>query len=142
MNSPGTITPQTNTALCEAAAKYGQVIDVPCFLEGADGFVTTYLTKPENGLKTLVTGDEEHLAISVDGKDGKSKVFVNVDLTPPDDAPVSIVEPGLYDEKGERNAETGEFARPILRALTEVEGQELIMDLHTLIAKMPQDRRK
>jgi hypothetical protein len=141
MSSPNVISPQTNAALHDAAVKYSQIIDVPCYLEGADGFAITYLGKSEDGLEILVTGDEEHLAISVNGRDGKSKGLVNVDLTPPDSAPASIVEPGLYNEQGERDAEIGKYARPVLRALTEVEGQELTMDLHTLIAKMPEDRR-
>ncbi len=142
MTYPGTITPQTNTALSDAAEKYRRTTLIPAYLEGADGFATTYLGEREDGLKTLVTGDEEQLTVSAEGQDGETKVFVNVDLSPPDGAPASIVEPGFYDENGNRNSETGKFARPIVRALTEVEGQELVMDLHTLIAKMPTDRRK
>jgi hypothetical protein len=142
MTVPGVITPETNESLRKAAAAYAGSIDVPCFLDEVDGFARAYLGEDEEeGLKTLVTGDEEGLAVSVDDKEGKTKIFVNVDLAMPDGIPASIVAPGFYDKKGRPDNENGQYGRPVVRALTEVEGQELAMDLHSLMVKIPQDRR-
>jgi hypothetical protein len=143
MTSPDIISQSTNAALREAAAKYIATVHTPAFIEGVDGFATAHLglEEPKDGLRTLVTGVEESLAISVDGKDQTSKLFVNIDLAVPDGSPASIVKPGMYNKRGELDAEEGEFARPVERALTESEGQELIMDLHSIMVKIPQNRK-
>ena len=141
MMSNGAITPETNKELRRAATAYAESIEVPCFLDEVDGFAGAYLGKAENGLKTLVTGDDEGLAISVDGEDGKNRAFVNVDLAIPEGTSASIVEPGFYDEEGKPDAENGEYARPVLRLLTEKEGQELTMDLYSLMQKISQAHR-
>jgi hypothetical protein len=143
MTSPDIISQSTNTALRETAAKYFATVHTPAFIEGVDGFAIVHLglEEPEDGLRTLVTGVEEGLDISVDGKDQSSKLFVNIDLAIPDGSPASIVKPGMYNQHGEFDAEEGEFARPVERALTEREGQELIMDLYSIMTKIPQNRK-
>jgi|GEM_PF-5648679 hypothetical protein len=137
MVTPDVISSETNSALRTAAAQYIETVHMPGYIRGVDGFATTHLglDEPRDDLRSLVTGDEKSLAISVQGNDHERVLFVNVDLVVPDGGPVSIVEPGLYNEHGERDAD-GELARPIDRALTEKEGQELIMDLHSIMKEI------
>lgn len=142
MTEPDIITPQTNTALREAAAKYSAMVAIPCFVEDVDGFAGTYLDEAEEGLSTLVTGTADSLAVSVRDGEDKTKTFVNIDLEVPGDGSASIVAPGFYNEQGKLDADQGKMMRPVVRALTEPEGRELTMDLYSLIAKTPQDRRK
>ena len=137
MTNSVAITPETNESLRKAAAAYTGSVEIPCFLDEVDGFAEAYLGEAEDGLKTLVTGDDESLVVSVDNEDGKNRAFVNVDLA----IPASIVEPGFYDEEGKPDAENGKYARPVLRLLTEKEGQGLAMDLYSLMQKIPQARR-
>jgi hypothetical protein len=141
MSSPDIITPSTNDALREAAARYSSTVAIPCFLEDVDGFANAYLGKPGGQFSTLVTGDEESLAVSVTGPGNTTEAFVNIDLAVPGGSPASIVQPGLYNKDGEPDPK-GEIARPVVRALTETEGRELTMDLHSLVAKIPADRHK
>lgn len=142
MPFPNTITASTNAALHQAATAYAEAVTIPCFVAGVDGFAATYLGIAEDGLKTLVTGNGERLAITIDSQDGTTRAFVNVDLTLDGVKTASIVEPGLQDKRGNPDLKNGQFTRRILRPLTEPEGQELAMDLYSLIAKIPEDRKK
>jgi hypothetical protein len=142
MTNPNVISPTTNTALREAAARYSVSIAAPCFLEGVDGFAGAHLGETSGDVSTLVMGTPESLAVSVHDDKDETRVFVNVDLEVPGEGVASIVAPGFYNEKGERDAEKGKMMRPVVRPLTETEGRELTMDLYSIIAKIPADRRK
>jgi hypothetical protein len=142
MTNPNVITLPTNTALREAAARYSASITVPCYVKEVDGFASANLSDVAEGVSTLVIGTPDSLAVSVHDTEGKTRLFVNIDLEAPGKAVASIVAPGFYNERGERDAEKGKMMRPVVRPLTEVEGRELTMDLYSIIAKIPADRRK
>ena len=142
MTNPDVITSQTNASLREAAARYSATIAVPCFVKDVDGFAGAYLDEAQEDTSTLITGSSEWLAISVEGSNHDRKAFINIDLDVPGDGLASIVAPGMYNERGEHDVEHGTMQRPVVRALTEREGQELAMDLHALIAKIPKDRHR
>lgn len=142
MTNPDVISSTTNMALRQAAAQYSASIAIPCFMKEVDGFASANLGVVTDGVSTLVTGTPDSLAVSVHDVEDKTRLFVNVDLEVPGEGVASIVAPGFYNEKGERDVEKGKMMRPVVRPLTELEGRELTMDLYSIISKIPAYRRK
>lgn len=69
MTNPDIISFTTNTALREAAARYGASIAIPCYLEGINGFADALLGETPDSTSTLVTCTSnfpESLAISIE----------------------------------------------------------------------------
>jgi len=122
------ITPHTNLYLIQTAEWYDQKVRVPQY-SAVGSFAAAYARiGMAEAPQTLITGDEESLAVSVDTAHSGS-FFVNIDLSP--DSLAAIVRPGFYDLSGRPDTE-GTWARPTVRPLTEPEGCGLISDLASM----------
>lgn len=129
MVDPNIITPATNNSLREAAAKYfGHIIE-PRYLDDVDGFMRAYTGVPFNGTKAMVTGTETQVVVHMVQDLGWDE-SVTIDLR--EDHTARLME--LTEPK---NPDSPDLVPG--RYLTEQEGEELCMDLHSIVARMPAD---
>lgn len=132
MVDPNTITPGTNKALREAAAKYfGHVIE-PRYMEDTDGFMCAYTDLPFVGTETMVAGTEDQLAIHMRQDLGWDESVIVKLSTGGVEGTASIMKLVEQDD-----ADAPEIVFD--RYMTEREGEELCMDLHNMVARMPVD---
>ena len=122
------ISPDTNLDLRQVTERHAESIANP-FYARVGGFASAYAGIEAPVAKTLITGQPDSLAITVDS-DTEHK-FINIDI--PAQGPAIIVRPGPDS--------TGEFARSKVRALTEAEGRALVADIHQIIADAPANRK-
>lgn len=61
--------------------------------------------------------------------------IVEIELDPPDEEVATVVASDLYDEEGEIAEENGTMMRLVVRPVKELEGRELIMDMHAIMEK-------
>jgi hypothetical protein len=97
----------------------------------------TYEDEEIFSFRTLIVGDEESLAVGVSDEDDRTVIFLNIDLQK-DGVPM-IVHPDFGDRPPVEAVNAiilGEkIGRPVIRALTEYEGNALIEDLEAIITQ-------
>jgi len=129
------ISPETNARIKELSSEL--VLASPVYTD-THQFAVEYEERwyeDASSFRTLITGSEESLAISVRNQDGQTILFENIDLQ--EDGVPMIVRPDFGDKgaleyvvaviSGEK------IGRPVLRALTEYEGNALIEDLEATL---------
>lgn len=138
------ITPATNLALQEAADRYFEAV-VPYDQQEATGFIVAYIGWLPIEARMFIVPDTkaDSLAINIRGSDeGFINRLINVDLDVPERGLAAHVVPDFFKSEGEHDSVKGRYMRKVLRLLSEPEGQELTMDLYSIIEKAPANRRK
>lgn len=130
------ISPETTRRLSDLAVVIGEMEEVrPArtqqFFDVYDNAALPRLP----AVWTEISVFEGHVTVSADPQREPLEghlLFVNIDLMP-DASTAVLVDPGHYDNNNQRVERGGVMARPILRALTDIEGQALVQDMSVLV---------